>query len=290
MITERKNLLIYLFLMSATIAACANDFIKDAEPAILEVRYTRTEVYDTIYRDSLFFKDEMMLRIGQTKTLFCNIKQFHQDSLSRANPDAYWGLMAAEIEKGNPHVFTTLGGHKRSYLYKDYAKGQIIEEDYFDMTPWRYREDLESPVWEIGDETKIILGYECNKAETDFRGRRWTVWFTPDIPVQEGPWKLYGLPGLILEAYDTGRDYVFEGYGLMQNGLGEVGFCMNRKSDDYFDVTRNKFFNNWWKYKHSNFTAKIRAAYGVGSAPSPDESKPRIVNYDKEETNYPHDL
>lgn len=199
-------------------------------------------------------------------------------------------MLAAEIEKGNPNAFATLSGHKRAYLYKDFGKDQLTEADYFDMTPWRYREAIEIPTWEIEDETKNILGYECNKAVTTFRGRKWMAWFTPEIPVQEGPWKLFGLPGLILEAYDAERDYVFEGCGLMQNGLGEVGICMNRKSDDYFDVTRDKFFNNWWRYKHSNFTAKIRAAYGVGPEASPSESKPRVINYDKEETDYPHDL
>lgn len=285
------KLLIYtLTILLITTAMFAKDFIIDAEPAILEVHYTRTEVYDTLYRDSLFFKDEMMLRIGRTKTMFCNVKRFYQDSLSKANPDAYWAMMHTEIDKGNPNVFATLGGHKRSYLYKDHSKNQITEVDYFDMTPWRYKEDIEIPVWEIEDGTKIILGYECNKALTDFRGRRWTAWFTPDIPLQEGPWKLCGLPGLILEAYDVERDYVFEGCGLMQNGLGDVGFCMDRKSDDYSDVTRDKFFNNWWKYKHSNFTAAVRAAFGVGPASSKKENKTRVVNYDKEETTYSHDL
>jgi GLPGLI family protein len=274
----------------AATSVYAKDFIKDAEPAILEVHYIRTEVFDTTHRDSLFFKDEMMLRIGKTKTLFCNTKRFYQDSLLLANPDTYWAMMAAEIEKGNPNVFATLGGHKNSFLYTDHTKNQFTEEDYFDMTPWRYRESIETPIWDIEDEVKTILGYECNKAVTEYKGRRWTAWFTPDIPVQAGPWKLCGLPGLILEAYDTGRDYVFECCGLMQNGLGGVGFCVRRKSDDYFDVSRDKFFNNWWKYKHSDIAAKVRAAYGVGPTSSTGGNKPRVVNYDKEETNYPHNL
>ena len=284
-----KRLFYILFLLVAA-SVSADDFIKDAEPAVLEVRYTRTEVYDTIHPDSLFFKDEMMLRIGPTKSLFCCVKRFQQDSLSKANSEAYWGMMKAEIDKGNPNVFATLGGHKKSFLYKDYTKNRIVEEDYFDMTPWRYTETWEKPEWEIEDETRTILGYECVKATADYRGRKWIAWFAPEIPVQEGPWKLCGLPGLILEAYDTDRDYTFEGCGIMQHGLGNVGYCINRKSDDYFDVTRDKFFNNWWRYKHSNFTAKIRAAYGVGPAPSPEENKPKTINYDKEETDYPHDL
>ena len=243
-----------------------------------------------LYRDSLFFKDEMMLRVGKSKSMFCNVKRFYQDSLANANPDAYWGLMKAEMDKGNPNVFATLEGHKKSFLYKDYSANQIIEYDYFDMTPWRYTEEWVKPEWEITDETKEIVGYECVKAVTDYRGRKWVAWFAPELPLQEGPWKLCGLPGLILEAYDVNRDYVFECCGLMQNGLGDVGFCMKRKSDDYFDVTRDTFFNNWWKFKHSNFGAKIRAAYGVGPKATPQDNEPKVVNYDKEEIDYPHDL
>lgn len=282
--------LLYIIFILVTTSVFANDFIKDGEPSILEVRYQRTETYDTLHRDSLFFKDEMMLRIGKTKSLFCNVKLFFQDSLLKANKDAYWEMMKVEIDKGNPNVFATLKGYKNSYLYKDYSTDQIIEEDYFDMTPWRYKEKWEKPEWELTDETKIVLGYECIKAVTDFRGRRWIAWFTPDIPVQEGPWKLCGLPGLILEAYDLNKDYVFEGCGLTQKGLGEVGFCITRKSDDYFNVSRDKFLNNWWRYKNSNSLSKIRAAFGVGPKVTPEENKPKVINYDREERDYSHDL
>lgn len=284
------RIIVIIICIVAFLSACAHGWMRNAEPALLEVRYMRSEVNDTLHRESSVVSDEMMLRIGRTKSMFCNVKRFFQDSLSKANPDAYWGMMKMEIDKGNPNVFATLGGHKRSFLYKDYTTDRIIEEDYFDMTPWRYTEKREKPVWDISQETKVVSGYECFKAVSDFRGRRWTAWFAPEIPVHEGPWKLDGLPGLILEAHDSNNDYVFKCCGIIQSGLGNVGFCMNRKSDDYINVTRDKFFNNWWRYKHSNFAAKIRAAYGVGPRPSPKENEPKVLSYDKEETDYPHDL
>ena len=57
--------------------------------------------------------------------------------------------------------------------------------------------------WELLPQTKNITSFKCQKAQGNFRGRTYTVWFTNDIPVSMGPWKLNGLPGLILEATDS---------------------------------------------------------------------------------------
>lgn len=63
--------------------------------------------------------------------------------------------------------------------------------------------------WNIENEFKKLGIYNCQKAIGDFRGRRYTVWFTFDIPVSLGPWKLNGLPGLILEANDSSNMFQF---------------------------------------------------------------------------------
>ncbi|QCX02208.1 GLPGLI family protein [Aggregatimonas sangjinii] len=63
--------------------------------------------------------------------------------------------------------------------------------------------------WEIHDDTKKIGDFQCSKATTNFRGRDYTAWFSTDIPLPYGPWKLHGLPGLILEAYDTHKEIFF---------------------------------------------------------------------------------
>ena len=53
--------------------------------------------------------------------------------------------------------------------------------------------------WKVTKESKKILGYTTYKATTTFRGRNYIAWFAPELPYNYGPWKLGGLPGLILK-------------------------------------------------------------------------------------------
>lgn len=270
--------------------AYADKWIKDAEPAILEVHYTRTEVYDSTKRASRFTKDPVILRIGKDKSVFCGVKQLWKDSIMAVDPATYWEIDRARVMSDKRDDTQLLSGHYWSYIYKNIPEGKVTERAYFDMERWQYSEDWEKPAWKITDESKEIIGYQCFKAVTDYRGRKWTAWFAPEIPVQEGPWKLCGLPGLILEAYDNNMEYHFEADGLTHNPNSEVGIFTYDDRRGRTTVTRDKFFNNWWKYKHSNFGAKMNAAYGVGPKATPEDNKPRVVHGDKEETNYPHDL
>ena len=71
------------------------------------------------------------------------------------------------------------------------------------------KEEIPKIQWEIMNETKKIGNIVCHKAKGYFRGREYTAWFTNSIPLAFGPWKLQGLPGLILEAYDTNKEVYF---------------------------------------------------------------------------------
>lgn len=77
-----------------------------------------------------------------------------------------------------------------------YSQGLVFKEPYYVQDPIR------DPEWKLHSESKSISGFSCNKATTTFRGRNYEVWYTPEIPVNFGPWKLNGLPGLILMVTD----------------------------------------------------------------------------------------
>ncbi|MDY3315891.1 GLPGLI family protein [Riemerella anatipestifer] len=63
--------------------------------------------------------------------------------------------------------------------------------------------------WKILNEFKIIDDYKCQKAILTFRGRDYIAWFSNDIPINDGPYKFRGLPGLIFEIQDTKDNFFF---------------------------------------------------------------------------------
>ncbi len=58
--------------------------------------------------------------------------------------------------------------------------------------------------------TKEKFNGEAQKATTEFAGRKWTAWFTEELPFQDGPYKFRGLPGLIVKLEDATQSHVFE--------------------------------------------------------------------------------
>jgi len=86
-------------------------------------------------------------------------------------------------------------------LDTNYYLDEEVIPDFSLQTKYVIKGKLIKPEWTVvSDSVKTIENYSCVMAKGFVRGRNYTVWFTPDIPVSAGPWKLWGLPGLIVEA------------------------------------------------------------------------------------------
>ncbi|WP_421919151.1 GLPGLI family protein [Marinifilum sp.] len=92
-----------------------------------------------------------------------------------------------------------------NYVKKDYSQNILLEtiEGTIPRHEFVLKEHLNLFNWTPGKETREILGYNCNKATCTFRGRDYVAWFTRDIPFKAAPWKIHGLPGVILEVFTT---------------------------------------------------------------------------------------
>lgn len=106
-----------------------------------------------------------------------------------------------------------------SIIYKNRQKDEIMTIDNGPFqnnhyTVLRFTESISPQNWTIESDTLTVLNYLCQKATTSFRGRTYIVWFTMDIPLNEGPWKLYGLPGMILKAEDSEGLFRFHAIGI----------------------------------------------------------------------------
>lgn len=187
--------------------------VLNAEPideALFTARYEMTMLHDTVKPDSRQ-EETMMLKVGKTASQFYSYTKYMADSL----------IADARSKGAGPETMTEIVKQyvpKITYqIFKNYPSGKVTTLDRLAMSNFRCEEENEKPVWNILPDTMTLMTYPCQKAVCHFKGRDYEAWFTPDIPRSEGPWKLYGLPGLILKVRDSEGHYTFECTAISNN-------------------------------------------------------------------------
>ena len=131
-----------------------------------------------------------------------------------------------------------------SYTYTDRVAGRMISRIPLQGNK-RYQvcEPLPRISWRFDGDTRQIGPYTCERATGDFRGRRYEVWFAPAVPILAGPWKLQGLPGLVVEARDRSGEIVFRLNTLKPAGriLKEI-----RPGEDCLDISEFASLQKAW--------------------------------------------
>jgi GLPGLI family protein len=93
--------------------------------------------------------------------------------------------------------YYTPQGENISFVFKNYANSKFYSKHAIAYKYFIVKDSLNIFNWNILDKTKEILGYICQLATMEYRGRNYKAWFAADLPVG-GPWKFDGLPGMIL--------------------------------------------------------------------------------------------
>jgi GLPGLI family protein len=171
------------------------------------ITYTGKVINDTTQETPVYRQAEMRLDIGDKVTYFYNQSQRLWE---KQVIEMIMSGGAIDLGKAEPVKAMTW-----DFLKNYPEEGKTYYSESWKAHTYHCVEPTETPDWEIvPDSTTAIAGYNCQLAKANFKGRTWWAWYTEDIPIPEGPWKLCGLPGLILRAYDEQRQYIFEGIGL----------------------------------------------------------------------------
>lgn len=237
---------------------------------------------------------EMTLVASPMKSLFYNVMSQYVDSCM-STPEGAAKLHEIQLKAWRvemPDGSVTYEGRKlglapdkSQYLYveKNAGNGEMKVYDKMCDELYVYSEPLTEMTWEIlPDSTTQILDHECVKARTDYHGREWEVWFAPDIPVQDGPWKLHGLPGLILAAQSG------DNFRIMAEEIGVANIDVPQMYlvKDYEKVGRKKILSDNENFIN-NFEMQM-AAQGI--LLNGDGSPANLPKFDREraawETDY----
>lgn len=149
-------------------------------------------------------KDMMLLDIDKNGSTYYSHEKFIADSTSKAEIEKQLKGGFGEnisITKREGSGTVSFKVTKQYPDFKTYLFRSISTDQY------KIAED-KKPEWKILPDKQKIGEYNAQKATTSFGGREWTAWFSTDIPFQDGPYKFYGLPGLIVKIEDNTGSHI----------------------------------------------------------------------------------
>ncbi|MGE6396061.1 GLPGLI family protein [Chryseobacterium scophthalmum] len=142
-------------------------------------------------------KEIMLLDIDKSGSKYYGQEKFIADSTSQADLERQLKLSPnnISISRNDKPGMISYKVTKQYPDFKTHLFTRISNDSY------KIEED-KKPEWKILPDKQKIGEYNAQKATTKYGGREWTAWFSTDLPFQDGPYKFYGLPGLIVKIED----------------------------------------------------------------------------------------
>lgn len=268
--------IILILAIGATLAATVSGKVLRRQLSIFQSSVPETE---TIADETMEFVYDYRCCVDTTGLLGDNISsdnmllQIGPDGLSKFS--SYRNLTVDSIimrssseQIANAAMEGKLSTGEFMTIYKNYPAGKLTHTEKICQDWFRYDEDMPQLEWELTDSVTTVLGYECHEAKCGFRGRKWTVYYAEDIPLSDGPWKLHGLPGLILKASDDKGHYTFQCIGIKSKAdrpitIYKVPFN-NVKRSEYYD-TRHRYEVNPYAYYEATTEGHITVKDEAGN-------------------------
>lgn len=287
---ETNRLIIVSVLLCLFLGASAKKKSQDYPRAEIKVSYNYHK--KSMRSDGVVVERDVpfiLLANNNQSKFYCPSTEYRDSLLSTPSGRAkeremFNAAAAAYVQNRDRSAMDGVVYHSRLYVTKDFAKTVSTTYDKAGMGECGYYDEPFSEIeWDVvADSTKMILDYQCIMATTDYHGRKWTVWFTPEIPMQDGPWKFCGLPGLVMEASETSGQHRFSITGIESSSQAIYPiFSSEYEKMDRKDMLRAE------RHYSENSNAMFKAATGFelgGGVDAPVTEERR--KYDFLETDY----
>ncbi|WP_407483258.1 GLPGLI family protein [Elizabethkingia meningoseptica] len=189
-----------------------------------------------------------ILDISNKKSLYRDYTIVAQDSIVKSKVETIQKLgKFKEIEK----IITI---PKFSYkVIKYHPDYEIQYIDGIEQQLFSYNEKINLS-WVIHPDKRKIGIYNTQKASVVFGGRKWDAWFSTEIPFNDGPYKFYGLPGLIVQIGDDKNNYswVLKGNKNIEN-YSDISYTENlyySGKTTPINIQKEKFTKSFNDYKN----------------------------------------
>ncbi|WP_304342772.1 GLPGLI family protein [Chryseobacterium koreense] len=206
-------------------------------------------------------KSEMtILEVLPKFSKFYSETVFKSDSIAKVN------LEKEVLATGSMNVKSSLkNGFFRHTIIKESPDFKVFLMTRIGQTKLKVL-DERIPNWKILPEKQKIGDFETQKAETELYGRKWIAWFTTEIPIQEGPYKFHGLPGLIVKIEDQSKSHSFALNGIKNLTPEEVKNIDPTKNfvfdeGNYLEMDR-KEYKKFYVENRNDPNKSVRSALG----------------------------
>lgn len=202
----------FLFLV-ALVILCTGNIISQEFNVDYKIQYKYTH-HSNLASIEHGQSESLFLFVGENQSVFTNYNVANQEQIQEK--------MKEMMSKG---VYDSAEwGEKRSdfnmQYYKNHSLGNLFVIPELEQYSFAYPE-LRVPLeWTILEkEPEQFMGFEVHAATTNFAGRNYIAWFTPEILINDGPHVFYGLPGLVVDVYDSDKHFRFQLEGIETNKM-----------------------------------------------------------------------
>ena len=184
-----KRLLYNILYIALAATASAQEAIDTAQfVAVYDYECRTQDAEGTPVTDRM----QLAVQVGRTVTKSMPLSAYQRtDEITSAEA-------AIEFQEAMLHMPTVWTG---------YPEGQTTVREFIFPHDYEGYESTPDIVWTLTNDTLTVSGYYCQTATCKFRGVAWTVCYTEEIPSSAGPWRLRGLPGLIVKAENEAHTF-----------------------------------------------------------------------------------